>query len=227
MHGILREMFGPAVQQPEYFETQIFGKPIRVGGVYSCAYVCKQEFEAANPPPSTRRFVLIRDLRDTLVSAYFSLRNTHPLETPSVERARIVLQRFNKEDGLLYLMETWLCKSAVIQRSWVESGERCFRLEDSMQNAVEELNCIFREAWQLKIERDELASLVTRHSFENLSGGRKSGIEDLASHYRKGIAGDWRLHFTPKITSRFKYLYGDLLQKSGYETDDSWEATNV
>src|SRR5947207_4394704 len=50
-------------------------------------------FMLRRPPRSTlfpyttlfrsRRFVVIRDLRDTLVSAYFSVKNTHPLDRKS------------------------------------------------------------------------------------------------------------------------------------------------
>jgi len=37
-----------------------------------------------------------------------------------------------------------------------------------------------------------------------ISGGRKPGQEDLNSHFRKGIAGDWRDQFTPRIKAIFR-----------------------
>ncbi|MGH8509311.1 MAG: sulfotransferase domain-containing protein [Gammaproteobacteria bacterium] len=55
-----------------------------------------------------------------------------------------------------------------------------------------------------------------------MSGGRKAGQEDNFAHYRKGIAGDWRTYFTPRITRRFKELYGDLLMMGGYERNENW-----
>jgi hypothetical protein len=67
-----------------------------------------------------------------------------------------------------------------------------------------------------------MEDVTARHSFEKLSGGREPGQEDVKSHYRKGVHGDWRNHFTPAITRRFKALYGDLLVVGGYEKDASW-----
>src|SRR6202034_3098967 len=170
------------------------------------------------------RFVLIRDLRDTLVSAYFSIRNSHPVDNPVVEKWRIVLSKLNQEDGMIYLMETWLNLSGNIQRSWLESGEAVFRLEDCMTDAVGSLTQMFQKGWGLAVDPQRLKAVATKHSFERLSGGRQRGSEEVSSHYRKGIHGDWQNHFTPAITRRFKTLYNDVLVMGGYEKDASWHA---
>ncbi|MBN4060258.1 sulfotransferase domain-containing protein [Planctomycetaceae bacterium AH-315-I19] len=52
--------------------------------------------------------------------------------------------------------------------------------------------------------------------------GRKQGEEDRSSFIRKGIAGDWKNHFTPETARVFNELAGDMLIKLGYEQDDSW-----
>lgn len=70
--------------------------------------------------------------------------------------------------------------------------------------------------------RSEMARIVRANSFENLSGGRSRGEENTRSHYRKGTPGDWKNHFTPAITQRFKERHGDLLLKLGYESDPHW-----
>lgn len=50
-----------------------------------------------------------------------------------------------------------------------------------------------------------------RHSFATLSGGRPPGQEDVHSHYRKGIPGEWQKYFTPELAGRFESLFGEVL----------------
>jgi hypothetical protein len=78
--------------------------------------------------------------------------------------------------------------------------------------------------------RNQLATLpmerclgvVHDHRFETKTGGRGEGTEDVKSHYRKGVAGDWVNHFSAEHVAEFKRRYGDLLVKLGYEDDDAW-----
>jgi Sulfotransferase domain len=222
LRAILKDLYGPATVAPENFQTQIVSRPILSGKVYLCAYLCKQEFDALVLPCESRRVVLIRDLRDTLVSAYFSIRYSHLIEDPLMEKWRLTLSRLNEEEGIKYLLEVWLPTCGNIQRSWLESGERVFRLEDCMADPSETLGRMFGNGWGLPLERQHLKEVAARYSFEKLSGGRKCGKEDIKSHYRKGVHGDWRSHFTPAIARRFKALFGDLLVMGGYENDADW-----
>jgi Sulfotransferase domain len=59
-------------------------------------------------------------------------------------------------------------------------------------------------------------------SFEKLSKGRERGQEDPSSFYRKGIAGDWKNHFTEEDRRAFKEEAGELLIRLGYEEDLDW-----
>ena len=61
-----------------------------------------------------------------------------------------------------------------------------------------------------------LKNLLNDNSFEKLSGGRRAGEENIKSHYRKGIEGDWRNVMTPKVMAQFKELTGDLVEYIGY-----------
>ena len=60
-----------------------------------------------------------------------------------------------------------------------------------------------------------MRSCVQRASFRALSG-REAGDEDLSSHLRKGIVGDWKNHFGEAALSRFEAVAGPLLQELGY-----------
>jgi hypothetical protein len=65
---------------------------------------------------------------------------------------------------------------------------------------------------------------VFAERFEAQTKGRERGAGDTGSHYRKGIAGDWVNHFTPRHASVFEELYGDILVRLGYEEDSDWAA---
>lgn len=73
-----------------------------------------------------------------------------------------------------------------------------------------------------KITVPELLNIAYMNEFEKKTKGRKEGEEDKTSHFRKGIAGDWKNYFTPKITAAFKEKHNSLLIKLGYEMDANW-----
>jgi hypothetical protein len=59
---------------------------------------------------------------------------------------------------------------------------------------------------------------VYDNRYETKASGRKQGTEDPQSHYRKGVAGDWRNYFQTQHHQRFQELYGDILVRLAYET---------
>jgi hypothetical protein len=67
-----------------------------------------------------------------------------------------------------------------------------------------------------------LTFILWRNSFNRRSGGRLHGEEDQRNHYRKGVSGDWRNYFTPKVKDAFKERYAGLLSRLGYEADENW-----
>jgi hypothetical protein len=114
------------VVEPEVDDVRLQG-PLRPGAVYPCVYRTRDEFETLHLPPGTRHFVVIRDLRDTLVSLYFSLLISHPLLTEDMERWRDRLRRLDRTDGLRALLDDGLEPSACIQDSWVGAATRAGR----------------------------------------------------------------------------------------------------
>ena len=70
--------------------------------------------------------------------------------------------------------------------------------------------------------KEELKKVIKEHSFKSVSGGRKPGQENTKSHYRKGVAGDWKNHFDKDITNEFKKTYGDIVSFLGYEKNENW-----
>jgi len=72
------------------------------------------------------------------------------------------------------------------------------------------------------IPASTLEAITDRLSFARLSGGRTRGQENVNSHYRKGVHGDWKNHFTNEHIRLFKARYNDLLIQLGYEKDGDW-----
>jgi lipopolysaccharide transport system ATP-binding protein len=128
-------------------------------------------------------------------------------------------------EGLTEVMnDDGLDKAARIQRSWLGAGEVVLRYEDLIANDVSLLVELFVEKLGLPVMAKEIERVVVSQRFDTLYG-RKLGEEDVMSHGRKGVAGDWKNHFTRQMAELFHARYGDLLKDTGYESDASWVTT--
>lgn len=220
---ILRRCVGERLLQVKAARSELLERPIIPGRVYSACYVTKDEFDRLELPPDSRHFFVTRDLRDTLVSGYFSLKLSHPeYKLDAVNAMRNRLQDLELEDGLMHTLDDWVPANAEIQRSWIESDEPLIRFEDLLADDQSILEEVLLERCELGISRRRLRRAIERENFERLSGGRSRGEEDVNDHYRKGIAGDWRNYFNEPLKVAFKERYGDLLIKAGYERDNDW-----
>jgi lipopolysaccharide transport system ATP-binding protein len=222
---VLRRCAKGRVVIPRADLSQFLEEPVREGKVYPKLYVTKEQFDSVELPDNWRRFVVIRDLRDTMISNYFSLKTTHR-ETqfsPEVRDFREKLNSSSVTDGLMLTLERWVPTGAAeIQESWVNSGETIYRFEDLLLGDLEPLERILIEDCELPVPRERLQRAMDSASFSELSGGRERGQEDLGSHWRKGVAGDWKNYFTAPLKDAVKERYGQLLIDTGYEKDLDW-----
>ena len=76
-----------------------------------------------------------------------------------------------------------------------------------------------RSVAQYREERAWIAELAGR---EDIQRQLEEAEEDVRCHERKGIAGDWRNHFTERVKLGFKHRFGDVLLATGYERDNDW-----
>jgi SAM-dependent methyltransferase len=157
--------------------------------------------------------VVLRDLRDTLVSAYFSVLHSHALMSDAIGNMRAHLQTCSKEDGLLMLMEKWLPACALIQSSWLGSDHSVLWYEDLLERDTELLQSALMDSGLLDCAPERFAAVVAANRFDVISAGRSAGVEDLQHHNRKGVAGDWLNHFSARLNGRFQTLYGALLAR--------------
>jgi lipopolysaccharide transport system ATP-binding protein len=95
-----------------------------------------------------------------------------------------------------------------------------FRYEQLIENDADLFWEIARHC-EFRVTKDQVAEIVARNSFENIAG-RNRGQEDVNSHFRKGVAGDWKNYFTPAVKERFKEEFGEVLIQTGYESDLNW-----
>jgi hypothetical protein len=197
-----------------------------------------------------RGFHVIRDPRDVLVSGYFSHRNSHPAapeRNPWLVEHRARLLQCDQETGLMHEIEY---SSAYFEHlaGW-NYRHPCVletRFETLTRQPAEEFERILaflgielvkggmigglaRVARRLCLgsgahflSRSRFSQILETHAFDRLAGGRTQGNEDVQHHYRKGVAGDWRNHFTPKITAAFKERWSELLVRLGYEKNNDW-----
>jgi hypothetical protein len=216
IHKILASCCAPKKVWPSFDGTQ----PIARNNVYAAAYLSKEEYDSFATSDS-KYFIVLRDPRDILVSGYFSMKFSHTL-LPGIAEQRQELESISLEEGMLRTIETWVQPSVDIALSWAKSGARWIRYEDLLHRDVELLTQALLVDCGLPIKKSLLEESVLACRFDKIAGGRKPGQEDVNSHYRKGIAGDWKNQFTPHIKDIFKQRFGEALKICGYEKDSDW-----
>ncbi len=210
VYTVLQNLFPLRVVHPQKDSGHFTNCPVLPGRIYPTVYVSKSEFDATPIPGPHRTFVVIRDLRDTLVSAYFHY-----------TQHREDLMNVSKEDGFRILMDTFLHRELELQRSWVQAGVPVFHYEDMMADASGVWRKIL-DSVGLRVSETMLQAALDHASFEKRSGGRKPGEEDAKSHYRKGTPGDWKNHLQGELLAVFKQKFGQGLIDTGYEETLDW-----
>lgn len=160
-----------------------------------------------------RYAVVYRDLRDVAVSHYFYVRRTpwHP------EHAEY--RGLDVQEGLEHFSETLLRPFADWIMGWHrradEGRARIVRYEDLLDDALGELAGLV-EHFGIGTDPAEIERIQQAHSFNQVTGGRERGKSDEDSFVRKGVSGDWKNHFTPRLERRFESVARDALEIGGY-----------
>lgn len=218
--GILRELFGKRVKPRFWSKPDFTGAQ---GHVFASVFLARDEALKSPDVQKAKRFFVLRDLRDTMISRYFSIRDSHkPDPAGKIEAMRGRLLEMSVEEGLTEVMgDAGMEATAKIQRSWIGTDEIIYRYEDLIANDVELFTKIFVHQLKLPISAAQVEKAVVSQRFDTIYG-RKPGEEDVKSHGRKGIAGDWKNHFTRRLGELFHSRYGELLKGGGYEPNATW-----
>ncbi len=68
-----------------------------------------------------------------------------------------------------------------------------------------------------KLSKSRIEKIIEELSFKNITKDREIGEENVNSHYRKGIQGDWKKFLKEEHLSYFRSKHPDLLSKLNYE----------
>ncbi len=229
VRGVLQRLVPDRVVKPKPDMSDVADGQLKPGGVYTPLYMATQWFDGQVTRTEDQKFfVVIRDLRDSAVSWYFSIKHSHkPINLKDADDLmQSYRQRFNEssvEDGIRIVIEERLEPFANIQETWLgqpEAARLMVRYEDLIADEHATFNRIFDYAG-LEPDPQRRSEAVAAESFQKRTG-RKPGEERVDAHHRKGIAGDWQNHFTPELTQLFKDRFGQILIDAGYETDTNW-----
>ena len=184
-------------------------------------YIDLPGFQRLPKPESFRAFFVPRDPRDVVVSWYFSVKLSHKV-MGLIGEVREKLQALPEEEGLQLVIGFVDSRGGFAAlRSWQrgvsnDSRLRIFRYEDL---TGDEQFATWRQLvahCDIQMPDDVLREVLKEYAFSALTKGRERGAEDVKSHLRKGIHGDWKNHFTPIVEQKFRATTGGLVEELGY-----------
>ncbi len=188
-----------------------------------------------------RRVVyLSRDGRNVVVSSFFHILRDYG-DSRSVARtpARARLDRvfgagFDAEDTRALLprfVEHLFDKPLGNRRSWAQHVREWYdpesrphiayvSYEELLEDPGAHLNRVAEHVSAREVQDWRIEMAVEKFSIERQTG-RSAGQEDRAHFIRKGVAGDWKNHFSHEAARVFDRLTGDELIRLGDEPDRS------
>jgi hypothetical protein len=117
-----------------------------------------------------------------------------------------------------------------LTHSWIHEGADaiCVHYEDLLKDTETHLRQVL-DYLDIKVSDSMLRAIIAHNRFSRLArgkkfwqSGRRRGQEDPNSHFRKGIAGDWKNYLTDSHIEKFKEVAGEALIELGYERDLNW-----
>ncbi|RBP39730.1 sulfotransferase domain-containing protein [Roseimicrobium gellanilyticum] len=224
VYQVLDALFPHRIVHPQAMTGQYLDGSLREDGIYPTVYATREEFEAGQVPAHHRKFFVIRDLRDTLVSLYFSLKHSHPSRSYDiVSLVRTDMGGMTDEQGMEFLLSTYLERIAQTQLSWLDGDAPIYRYEDGLRDPIGFFGRMLDHS-ELRVSNAMLRNVIDSMSFEKRSG-RLRGEEDRNSHYRLGVSGDWQNHLQGTLLEKFLARYGHVLVKTGYEKAEALPST--
>jgi hypothetical protein len=181
--------------------------------------------------------MVIRDGRDVMVSAYyhflFSNSRNHGKMHQKIRKELDINDVENIRKNLPAFIE-YMCrdKSGLIRHlNWnglpemiLKGGQNMcvIKYENLLIQPEQELERTLSFLKQ-RANNSSIQRAIRKNSFTSLTN-RNPGEQDIESFVRKGIAGDWKNHFTEEAVMVFKKYCGDALIDLGYERCDKWSS---
>ena len=186
--------------------------------------------------PNFKKIVgVVRDGRDIMVSAYYhSLFSNDRNSDTRVDyyRKKLMFDDFdnikaNLPEFIRFMFQDYA--KGYTHFNWSDfvngyiDNENAFivKYEDLLIDAVPSLTGAIKFLGKEAVSDQRLKEVEKLFSFRRLSK-RKPGQENTNSFLRKGIAGDWKNHFSQEACEAFHEFGGEELIALGYEKDDLW-----
>ena len=184
-------------------------------------YIDLPGFQRMPKPEKFRAFFVPRDPRDVVISWYFSVKLSHKV-MGLIGEVREKLLALSEEEGLNHVIEFVESRGLFAAlRSWQQGAGaderlRIFRYEDLTNEKQFVTWKDLLAHCDIQMPDDVLQNVLKDYSFSALTKGRERGAEDVKSHLRKGVHGDWKNHFTPAVEKKFREVTGALVEELAY-----------
>jgi hypothetical protein len=199
LNMVYDDMNAPGVHpRRESIRKQVKGGHSHKSYTPSFGQVFKTHRLLDNLKAEDRVIYIVRDPRDVIISYYYYLNNS---SNGSIEMSSVI------DKVLKEWAEHLSFYKNVPNTSFI-------KYEDLLQNSLNALNNLF-ETMEIAVDENVLKSAIEIFSFENMSG-RKAGIEDKESFFRKGVIGDWKNYIDENEITRIKSKVGDLMKIFDY-----------
>jgi hypothetical protein len=214
-----QELEGGADSRP--LTARTFNEPFPARTIVTPIYIDLPGFQSIPKPEHFRAFFVPRDPRDAVVSWYFSVKLSHKVMN-RIGEVREKLHSLSEEDGLCFVID-WISSRGVVAalRSWQQGAKSDSRLRIFRYEELTDENQFL--TWQqllahcdIRMPSEVLQAVLADYAFSTLTKGRERGAEDVKSHLRKGVHGDWKNHFTPRVETLFRDVTGGLVEELGY-----------
>lgn len=153
--------------------------------------------------------LFLRDPRDVLTSQYFSLKNTHPLNTTKMIEKRKIAQSTSIDEHVRLQADRFLnTYTTYLDKLVGKPNVLLLRYEDMIVDFpafLEKINHHF----DLKLNETQKQRLDRTRSFQMTK-------EDISSHKRKVVAGDHKEKLQPKTIQWLNEKFDSVLKKLNY-----------
>lgn len=213
LYEIFRAAFPGRVAQR--LGGRIEGIDAKPGDIHSAVFCSHDDYTKIRGAQGAKCFYVMRDVRDAMVSLYFSLRYSHP-EYPHVKDLRAKLQAMSEQEGLALLFSGAAVALSKTQSTWLESGVPVYRYEDLFATQGTMLAKILDDIG-FEYDAKRLKKSIEKNSFEKRYR-RKPGVTDNHSHGRRGLPGGWRELLTDELEVLIRENLWEHLKRTGYES---------
>jgi len=144
------------------------------------------------------------------------MKKSHAGNFTRIKRLRRVLNKLNTAEGIEAVIENEMPSIVDGFTSWLDADIKILKFEELTQNPREEIANLL-EYLEINISEEQFDLVLENNSFKSLSGGRSQGKEDDSHHYRKGVHGDWKNHFTDELYELFLSKFEKQIVALGYD----------